>query len=86
MKIDALQKAKALGQTEDEIFFNKGQQQVQWKFICITDLYQINDLKDGVEIYSRIEEKENAASYLQLIRKKFETIRFENKPELLNPA
>jgi hypothetical protein len=39
---------------------------------------------DGAEMYSRIEEKENAESYLHIIYKKAEQIRFGHTLEILN--
>jgi len=49
-------------------------------------LYQLNELIDGAELYSKIEERENADSYLHIVRKKAEQIRFGNSLEMLNPA
>lgn len=85
-KEEAFHKAQTLGAKEEEIFFNQEQQLVQWKFISISELYQLNALIDGAEIYSRIDEKDNAETYLQIIHKKAEQIRFGNSHELLNLA
>lgn len=85
-KEEAFHKAQALGAREEEIFFNQEQQLVQWKFISISELYPLNELIDGAEIYSRIDEKDNAETYLQMIHKKAELIRFGNSHELLNLA
>lgn len=85
-KEEAFHKAQLLGMKEEEIFFNDKQQLVQWQFISISELYRLNDLIDGAEVYSRIEEKENADSYLHIVYKKAEQIRFGNIHELLNLA
>ena len=85
-KNEAFHKAQLLGGREEEIFFNNNQQLVQWQFISVSELYQLHKLVDGAEVYSRIEEKENADSYLHIIHKKAEQIRFGNTLELLNPA
>jgi len=85
-KEEAFHKAHMLGSKEEEMFFNRNQQLVQWQFISISELYQLNELIDGAELYSRIEEKENAAAYLHIIYKKAEQIRFGNTLELLNIA
>ncbi|MBK9569718.1 MAG: DUF4288 domain-containing protein [Chitinophagaceae bacterium] len=82
----AFQKAQLLGRKEEDMFFNKSQQLVQWLFINVSELYPLDDLIDGAEIYSRIEEKENADSYLQLVYQKAEQLRFGNTLELLNLA
>ncbi|MEO5947445.1 MAG: DUF4288 domain-containing protein [Chitinophagaceae bacterium] len=85
-KEEAFHKAQTFGAREEEIFFNQEQQLVQWKFISISELYQLNELIDGAELYSKIDEKENAESYLQMIYKKADLIRFGNSHELLNLA
>jgi predicted RNA-binding protein with EMAP domain len=85
-KEEAFHKAQVLGGREEEIFFNNQLQLVQWQFISVSELYRLGELIDGAEIYSRIEEKEHAESYLHVIHKKAEDIRFGNTLELLNLA
>lgn len=85
-KEEAFHKVQTLGAREEEIFFNQQQQLVQWKFISISELYQLTELIDGAELYSRIDEKENAELYLQMIHKKAGLIRFDNTAELLHIA
>jgi hypothetical protein len=81
---EAFHKAQLLGMKEEEIFFNQSQQLVQWQFISVCELYRLNDLIDGAELYSRIEEKDNADCYLHIVHKKAEQICFGNTHELLN--
>ena len=85
-KEEAFHKAQSLGGREEEVFFNRQQQLVQWQFISVSELYQLDKLADGAELYSRIEEKEHADIYLQMVYKKAELIRFGNAFEWLNPA
>lgn len=85
-KEEVFHKAHMMGMKEEEIFFNKNMQLVQWQFISLSELYQLNELIDGAELYSRIEERENADSYLHIVCKKAEQIRFGNSLEMLNPA
>ena len=85
-KEEAFHKAQLLGGREDEMFFNNNQQLVQWQFVSVSELYQLNDLIDGAEVYSRIEEKENADTYLHIVHQKAEQIRFGNTLEMLNLA
>ncbi|MBL0271833.1 MAG: DUF4288 domain-containing protein [Chitinophagaceae bacterium] len=82
----AFQKAQLLGRKEEDMFFNQNQQLVQWQFINVSELYPLDDLIDGAEIYSRIEEKEDGDTYLQIIYQKAEQLRFGNTLELLNLA
>jgi hypothetical protein len=83
---EAFHKAHTLGGREEEMFFNNNQQLVQWQFISISELYQVNEFIDGAELYSRIEEKEDADSYVHIIHKKAEQIMFGNTLAALNLA
>lgn len=85
-KEEAFHKAQLMGMKEEEMFFNSQLQLVQWLFISVSELYQLNELIDGAEVYSRIEERENADSYMHIIHKKAEQIRFGNTLEMLNLA
>lgn len=85
-KEEAFHKAQLLGTREEEMFFNQNRQLVQWQFISVSELYRLQELIDGAELYSRIEEKDNAEHYLHVIHKKAEQIRFGNSHELLNLA
>lgn len=83
-KEEAFHKAQLMGMKEEEMFFNSQLQLVKWQFISVSELYQLNELIDGAEVYSRIEERENADSYMHIIHKKAEQIRFGNTLEMLN--
>jgi len=85
-KEEAFHKAQVLGMKEEDMFFNHHRQMVQWRFISVSEIYRLHELIDGAEIYSRIEEKESADQYLDIIYKKAEQLRFGNSHELLNLA
>jgi hypothetical protein len=72
----AFEKAQLTGQKEQETFYNRKQQLVQWQFINVSELYEISELIDGAELYSRIEEKDNAQSYIHIVNQKAENILF----------
>ena len=82
----AFEKANEMGAREEECFFNSQNQLVQWQFISVSELYQLNELIDGAELYSRIEEKDNAEGYIHTMLKKAEHIRSGNPVELMNIA
>ena len=63
----AFQKARSIGQKEEDNFLNHHEKPVQWKFIDISELHELNELIDGAEIYSRIDEKEDAMKYIRQI-------------------
>jgi hypothetical protein len=72
----AFRKARAMGASGEDTFYNQQQQLVQWQFINVSELYPINELIDGAELYSRIEEYENAEAYIHVIHRKAENIFF----------
>ena len=82
-KEEAFLKAQQTGKAEEEIFINQKQQLVHWQFINVCELYPLNSLIDGAELYSRIEEKDNAAVYIDIINKKAASIISSDTPEIL---
>lgn len=66
----AFQKARLMGDREEDNFLNNKQKPVHWKFIDVAELHPLNDLIDGAELYSRICEKEDADSYVKLVNKR----------------
>ena len=82
-KEEALLKAQLLGSRGEEMFFNDNRQVVHWQFINISELYQLSELIDGAELYSRIEEREHAAAYIDIIHKKAAGIVSSGTPEIL---
>ena len=72
-----------MGKKEEESFYNQKQQLVQWQFINVSELYPLSELIDGAELYSRIEEKENAEAYIHTINKKAENITLFTKQALI---
>ena len=63
----AFQKARLMGDMEEDNFLNDDQKPVHWKFIDVSELHPLDNLIDGVELYSRISEEENAENYIKLI-------------------
>ena len=82
-KEEAFIKAQQRGKAEEETFVNQKQQLVQWQFINVCELYRLSSLMDGAELYSRIEEKDNAAAYIDIIHKKAAGIVDSVIPEFL---
>jgi len=82
----AFVKAKDMGKKEEDTFLNRKEQLVQWQFINISELYLLSELIDGAELYSRIEEKENAEAYVYTIHQKAENLIFSPTHHLLQLA
>lgn len=85
-KEEAFHKAQQMGRKEEETFFNRKQQLVQWQFINVSELYRLSDLIDGAELYSRIEEKDNAVQYIQVVNQKADSIVYSSSHQLLQLA
>ncbi len=65
---EALIKAKILGIKEEDSFFNETLTKVNWKFVNVMDIIALQDLTDGMELYSHIRENEpnnNYETYVQ---------------------
>jgi hypothetical protein len=72
---EALQKALELGEREQDTFENHAKQLVQWKFVDVAELYQVDDWLDGAEIYSTIKEETDAEDYINYVRDKAAALR-----------
>ena len=63
--LHAFQKARLIGDKQQDSFLNKENNIVRWKFIDVSELKRIDQLKDGVEMYSGICEQDNAELYIR---------------------
>jgi len=80
----AFEKAMEIGTNEQETFFNNRQQLVNWKFINISELYRLSELIDGAELYSRINEVDDAESYITFVNRKAVSIQQKQSHRMLN--
>ena len=71
---EAFEKSVQLGTREEDRFFNQKQQLVEWQFVNVAELYPLQELADGVELYSRIREVDNAGTYMDFIHRKAASI------------
>ena len=85
-KQEAFSKAQTAGKKGEDTFFNKNEQLVQWQFINVSELYMLSGLIDGAELYSRIEERDNADQYIEVVNQKAENIIFSSSHRLLELA
>jgi hypothetical protein len=85
-KEEAFRRAQEMGHKEEESFYNRKQELVHWQFINISELYLLSELIDGAELYSRIEERENAEAYVYTVNQKAENIFFTQTHQLLKLA
>ncbi len=62
----AFQKARKLGETEQDNFLNAANKPVHWKFIDVCEINKLAELNDGAEMYSRIHEEESADTFIKV--------------------
>ena len=75
---EAFFKARKIGKNEEVEFSNSDHKTVNWKFIDVMDIYALNAIKDGEQIYSTTHESEDAGSFIQFIRQKSMVIQAKN--------
>lgn len=69
-ELNALKKAKQIGEKEQINFLNRKQKLVQWKFVGVSELNPLPEFMDGAEIYSRVQETGDADAYIRFTRGK----------------
>jgi hypothetical protein len=75
---DAFHKARYIGKQEEETFVNNDNQLVEWKFIDVADLFPLDEVKDGGQVYSSTIEKDDASAFIRFIRQKSMVIQTKN--------
>lgn len=81
---EAFKKSISLGKQEEDNFYNHNQMLVSWKFVNVSELYPLNELTDGAEVYSRIKEVYDAHGYITFVNNKAAAIVEKQKIALLN--
>ena len=74
----AFYKARGMGKKEEETFVNKDNEMVHWKFIDVTEIYELDHLKDGEQVYSNTHEKDDTKSFINYVRQKAMHIQAKN--------
>ncbi|HEV9036949.1 MAG TPA: DUF4288 domain-containing protein [Puia sp.] len=80
---EAFEKAMSIGHREQDRFYNHEQQLVQWKFVNVAELYLLSGLLDGAEMYSRIQETDDAEAYIDHANHLAEHIRTSSTHKIL---
>jgi hypothetical protein len=78
-KQEALDKAMALGEQEETLFYNYRDQPVYWKFLDVAELQSVQQLDDGLQLYSHLEQPEYTEGYLALLQRKAESVRTDTE-------
>ncbi len=77
---EALLKARVLGITEEDHFINDQREQVKWEFVNVAELIPLHELKDGLEVYSQIQEREEPTSYIHYVHQKAASLQLNHTP------
>jgi hypothetical protein len=81
---EAFEKATSIGKSDEDTFYNLKQQLVRWQFINVSELYHLSELIDGAEMYSRINEVDDAEAYITFVHRRAESIQRKYTHQLLN--
>ncbi len=75
---DAFHKARSIGKKEEETFLNAENKLVNWEFIDVSDVYALEEVKDGEQVYSTTHKIKDNQSYISYIRQKSMEIQVKN--------
>lgn len=67
---EAFQKVITIGLNEEEILLNINNEIVCWNFVNVSELYPIDDLRDGMELFSSIHEESDRKAYIEILQLK----------------
>ena len=81
---EAFDKAVTMGMKEQESFLNQRNELVQWQFVNVPEVYRLSKLIDGAEIYSRINEVEDAEAYTTFVHSKAGSMQDKQRQQLQN--
>jgi hypothetical protein len=67
---EAIFKGVALGRSEETLYLNNEAEEVNWKFLGITDVLNVTAMKSGEMVSERLSRKTDHASYTAFLKKK----------------
>lgn len=79
----ALEKAEQIGKQEALCFRNTKQEEVQWQYLHVTELYRLTEYVDGAEVSSLIRESDHPGPYMDHIDRSARQLRALTYPTLL---
>jgi len=77
---EAFLKSRTIGLREEDSFLNNNNEKVKWEFINVAELIPLKKIEDGMEVYSRIHEIEEARGYVHYIHQKAISLRMKSMP------
>lgn len=74
----AFYKARAVGKKEEGNIPDNENKKIEWRFIDVLELYAIEEVKDGEQLYSSTHKTDDSGSYINYIRQKSMEIQAKN--------
>jgi hypothetical protein len=75
---DAYFKAKNLGSKLQTKIFNQNDEAILWNFVDVCELIEVNEIKDGVEVYSNTHETYERENFIHSVKQKGMAIQSKN--------
>lgn len=64
---NAFAKARELGNREEEVILRANKEKLHWKFVNVAELFQMEDLHEGMELCSNIYEADDRDQYVRTV-------------------
>jgi hypothetical protein len=66
----AYKKAVRIGKNEGEVMLRANNELLRWDFVNVSELYHMDELREGMELCSNIYEAEDRALYMETVNMK----------------
>ena len=75
---EAFYKARSMGKKEEEVFKSGGEKSIAWVFIDVSELYAIEAVNDGEQLYSRTYKMQDEKAFIHYVKQKSMEIQVKN--------
>lgn len=79
----ALEKARQIAQQETALEPVAAESGVRWTFVNIPELYLLNGLIDGAELFSKVKEEADGSLYEEMIHRRAAMLRYNVENQIL---
>lgn len=76
-KEEAFMKARTLGLSEEDLSYYETKKPAAWEFINVSEVIPLQNLNDGIALYSRIHKTKETGAYITTIHQKAMAIRMD---------
>jgi hypothetical protein len=66
----AFQKARTIGRSEETTFLDPENRPVSWQFIDVSEVYSLEAIKDGEQLYSNTHMIQDSGAFIAYIRRR----------------